>query len=406
MSKYPLPRIQLEDYAPHIGSRTVDRIMKKADRLRDLHVTNINATYYGGGVAMILTSLAQLMNRSGVRTGWRVIQGTPDYFQVTKKMHNAVQGADVEFSKAELALYERIVADNAVRMHLSGHDIVVVHDPQPLPLIKHYRKRGKWAWRCHVDASKPNSALWNYFSGYVNRYDAVIFSMPEYRQQVDPKQHLFLPAIDPFNAINKELPERVIDRKLAEYDIPTDAPLMVQVSRFDYWKDPKGVIEAFKIARKKTPCRLVLLGNAATDDPEGSEVYSTLLSERDDDIIISDAGDDAELVNALQRRADIVIQKSIREGFGLTVTEALWKGTPVIGGNAGGIRKQIQDGENGYLVSSVEECAERMVSLLKDRKLRERMSKKAKQGVKANFLLSRLMEQYFDLFLELAGRTD
>jgi trehalose synthase len=373
----------------------VDRIHAKARRVADLRVLNVNSTYYGGGVAELLSSLTLLMNVTGVQTGWRVIQGRPDFFSVTKKIHNALQGADINLSELKMQIYEDVVHENAVRNHID-HDFVIVHDPQPLPLVDYYRKKGPWIWRCHVDVTDPNPEVWDYLLPFIERYDAVIFSIPEYAQQLSRPQNFFMPAIDPFSATNRDLPDDEIDRRLAHYDIPTDLPIVVQVSRFDPWKDPQGVIAAFREARKEVDATLVLVGNVATDDPEGQQVFESILDCREERIIILSCQDSC-LVNALQRRAAVVVQKSLREGFGLTVTEAMWKGTPVIGGNVGGIRHQIQDGINGFLVSSVEETARRMVELLKDGEVHRRMGAAARETVRQKFLLSRYMEQYLDL---------
>lgn len=395
--KKELKLITVKDYEPYIGSQAVERIYKKASRLRDIHVTHINSTYYGGGVAELLFSKTLLMNSLGIKTGWRTIQGTPDFFSITKKMHNALQGADINLTKLKMEIYEEVVFENAVRNHLD-HDIVVVHDPQPLPMIRHYRKRGPWIWRCHVDLSAPHRETLNYLIPFIRSYDAVVLSLREYRQKgLGTPQVFFLPAIDPFTIKNKELTDSEVQERLKHYDIPTDLPIVAQISRFDRWKDPEGVIEAFKIARKEVKATLVLLGNVATDDPEGPEIFESLLKKREERIIILSVQDTA-LVNAIQRRAAVVLQKSIREGFGLTVTEAMWKGVPVIGGNVGGIRYQIRNGVNGYLVNSIEEAASRIVQLLKDPKLRERMGKKAKETVRGKFLMTRLVEQYLDLF--------
>jgi len=390
--------VTLPDYEKYIGAQAIDRIQKKAKALGDLHVSNVNSTYYGGGVAAILSSMTTLMNTLGIRTGWRVVQGMPDFFGITKKMHNALQGGKINISALKKQLYEEVVYENSLRNHLSDHDIVIVHDPQPLPLIQHYQKRMVWLWRCHIDLSRPHPQLWNYLKQFVEKYDAVIFSMEEFRQNLKTPQVFFLPAIDPFTIKNEEMSQKDIKERFAHHKIPTDLPLVVQVSRFDHWKDPEGVIKAFEKARKKVDCTLVLIGNAATDDPEGQEVYEKMLKHRDERIIISVAGDDSALINALQRSAAVVLQKSIREGFGLTVAEAMWKGTPVIGGNVGGIRHQIEDGKNGFLVNSIDEAADRIVQLVKNKTLRERMGRRARETVKKRFLLSRLLEQYLDLF--------
>jgi trehalose synthase len=385
----------VEDYEPLVGAETVERILTKADRLRDLHVVNINSTYYGGGVAEILSSLTLLMNSAGIRTGWRVIQGRPDFFSITKKMHNALQGGQINLSGLKRSIYEDVVFENAARMHID-HDLVIVHDPQPLPIIGHYRKKAPWVWRCHLDLSAPHQGLWAYLAPFIERYDAVVLSLPEYAQRISPPQRFIMPAIDPFSATNKPLSEQEIADRLDHYGIPSDLPLVVQVSRFDKWKDPQGVIDAFRIARKEVDATLVLVGNVATDDPEGQEVFESLCRCREDRIRILSVQDSA-LVNALQRRAAVVLQKSIREGFGLTVTEAMWKGTPVIGGNIGGIRYQIEDGVNGFLVESVEEAAQRIVAILRDPGLRERLGARAQESVRAKFLMTRLMDEWLDL---------
>jgi trehalose synthase len=385
----------IEDYEQFVGAKTVERIRGKARLLQDLHVVNVNSTYYGGGVSQLLSSLTLLMNSLGIKTGWRVIHGPPDFFSVTKKIHNALQGGKINLTDRKMQLYEQVVHENAIRNHLD-HDVVIVHDPQPLPLINHYRKRGPWIWRCHIDLSNPHQEVWNYLVPFIEKYDAVILSSKDYAQKLMPPQLFFMPAIDPFTITNRKLSQREIDERLKHYDIPTDLPLVVQISRFDRWKDPEGVIQAFKLARKKVDCTLVLLGNVATDDPEGEEVYKSLLGSREERIIILTVQDGA-LVNALQRRADVVLQKSIREGFGLTVAEAMWKGTPVIGGNVGGIRHQIKDGVNGFLISSIKEAAEKIVQLIKDRELRERLGHEAKETVRQRFLLTRYLEQYLDL---------
>jgi len=385
----------LEDFEDLIGAEAVERILKKTERLHDLHVVNINSTYYGGGVAELLSSLTLLMNASGIRTGWRVIQGRPDFFSITKKMHNALQGGEIKLTDLKMQIYEEVAFENAARVHLD-HDLVIVHDPQPLPLIRYFRKKAPWVWQCHVDMTRPNAELWDYLVPLVEQYDAAVFSLPEYAQKLTVPERFIMPAINPFSTTNKPLSEREIDERLARYDIPTDLPLVVQISRFDKWKDPQGVIEAFKIARKEVDCTLVLVGNVATDDPEGQEVFASLCRCAEERIRILSVQDSA-LVNALQRRAAVVLQKSIREGFGLTVTEAMWKGTTVIGGNAGGIRHQIEDGVNGYLVNNAQEAAARLVAVLKDGKLRDRLSRNARESVRRRFLMPRMMEDWLDL---------
>lgn len=387
----------LEQYEPLIGAAVVDRINRKARQVRTQRVAHVSSTFYGGGVAEILTPLTLLMNTIGIETEWCMIQGTNDFFTCTKKLHNTLQGLNGEFSDAEKAVYEQVVLENALRLNFDDCDAVVVHDPQPLPLVKHFANREiPWLWQCHIDLSSPNSAVWTYLRGFIERYNAAIFSLPEYRKELQIDQRFFMPAIDPFSAKNSELSDDEIAACLSEHRIPLDRPLVVQVSRFDRWKDPLGVIEAFRKARREADCRLVLLGNHALDDPEGDVILETIHSSINKDVIVVTV-DDPLLVNALQRRAAVVLQKSLREGFGLTVTEAMWKGAAVIGGNVGGIRHQIRDRENGFLVNTVDEAAERIVQILKDSKLRSRLGKNAKETVRKNFLISRLLEDWIDL---------
>jgi len=387
----------LEQYQPLIGAAATERIFKKADRIRAQHVVHISSTFYGGGVTEILTPLTLMMDAIGIETGWRTIQGTPAFFTCTKKLHNTLQGEVVPLTDPEKAIYEEVVFENALRLHLEDCDAVIVHDPQPLPLVKHFAEREMpWLWQCHIDLSSPNPAVWNYLHGFVEQYDAAIFSLPEYRQDLSIDQRFITPAINPFSPKNSELSDAEIEKCLEHYRIPTDRPLVVQVSRFDRWKDPVGVIEAYRKTREQVDCTLVLVGNNALDDPEADVILETIHSSIDERIIVLTA-DDPILVNALQRRAAVILQKSIREGFGLTVTEAMWKGAAVIGGNVGGIRRQITDGENGFLVDTVDQAAQRIVQILADAALRERLGSRARETVRNNFLMSRLLEDWIDL---------
>jgi trehalose synthase len=388
--------LRIEQYEPLIGAEAVERIMLKAKRLNDLRVVNISSTFYGGGVAEILSSLTLAQRAIGIRADWRLIQGSPDFFSVTKKLHNALQGADIDLTDLKRHHYEQVVFQNALRMDLDA-DVVVIHDPQPLPLVTHFRRTCPWVWRCHVDLSQPDASVWNYLTGFIEQYDAVIMSLPDYEKGLRTLQLFFMPAIDPFSIKNRPLDDGEIDERLAHYGIPCDLPIVAQISRFDRWKDPEGVIQAFKQARKTVDATLVLLGNVATDDPEGQQVFESLLGSKEERILILTCEDSA-LVNALQRRAAVVMQKSLREGFGLTVTEAMWKGAAVIGGDCGGIRHQITDGINGFRVATVEQAAQRIVQLLRDPDLRYRLGDAARDSVRAKFLMSRLVEQYLDLF--------
>jgi trehalose synthase len=387
--------VSVEDYRPLIGAEAVERISRKAQRLRGLKVVNISSTFYGGGVAEMLSSATLLARSVGIRADWRLIQGSPDFFSVTKKFHNALQGAEINFTELKKEIYEEVMLQNAARMDLEC-DLVIVHDPQPLPLITNYRRQCPWVWRCHLDLSHPNPEVWNYLKPFVEQYDAVILSLPEYARELKPPQVFIMPAIDPFSVKNAELSEREIKDRLHHYGIPDDLPIVAQISRFDRWKDPEGVIEAFQMASTEVPATLVLLGSIATDDPEGQEVFESVLKHKQQRIRILTVEDSA-LVNALQRRAAVILQKSIREGFGLTVAEAMWKATAVVGGRCGGIKHQIQDGVNGFLVSSVEEAAKAMVRILKDKSLKERLGRAAQETVQKRFLMSRDLEQLLDL---------
>jgi trehalose synthase len=387
----------LEQYEPLIGAAASERIAAKADLVRTMRVAHISSTFYGGGVTELLTPLTLMMNATGIETDWHLIQGTPGFFGCTKKLHNALQGQALDFSDAERMIYEQVVFENATRLHLDDCDAIIVHDPQPLSLITHFADREMpWLWQCHVDLSSPYAPVWSYLRQYIEQYNAAIFSLPEYGQNIQIDQQFVTPAIDPFSAKNREMSDREVREFLGNYKIPTDRPLVTQISRFDRWKDPMGVIEAFRKARKQVDCTLVLVGNNASDDPEGGKILETIEDIADEGIIVL-AVDDPTLVNALQRAAAVVLQKSTREGFGLTVTEAMWKGAAVIGGDVGGIRHQIKDEWNGFLVSTPDQAAARMVQLLKDLGLRKQIGSRAKESVRQKFLMSRLLEDWLDL---------
>jgi trehalose synthase len=391
----------IEEYRPLVGEGAVDRILAKASALQDVRIVNVSSTQYGGGVAEILSPLTLLMNAMGIEMGWRVMEGRPEFFAFTKELHNGLQGGAVEVTDDKRRAFEQIVFENALRMHLE-HDVVIVHDPQPLALVQHYQRTGPWIWCCHVDLSAPNPGVWSFLKPFIELYDTAVFSLPEYAQDLEVPQRFIMPAINPFSMINKELAETEVDAVLERYGIPRDAPLVVQISRFDKWKDPNGVIKACEIVRRTMDCTLVLAGSKADDDPEAAAVLESVQGSAGGRVFILNVTD-ALLVNALQRRAAVILQKSIREGFGLTVSEAMWKGTPVIGGNVGGIRYQITDGENGFLVNNIEEAAARILQLLQNPKLRRRMGEKGRETVQQQFLLSRLAEDWIDLILALRG---
>ena len=397
----------LDDYSEIVGDQVLSSIYRKARRLTGKHVLHINATYQGGGVAEILGSVVVLMNDIGIDTGWRILFGTPDFFAITKKFHNALQGAPINLTEIKKRLYIRANEDFSVFTHID-HDYVIVHDPQPLPLIKYYTKKQPWIWRCHVDLSTSNNAVWDFLKKFILRYDVVIMSSEKYRREDLPvEQRIIHPAIDPLSPKNMEISQGDISKYLKKFGIPRDKPLITQISRFDKWKDPEGVIQVFKLVKKKVDCRLVLCGSMAADDPEGWMIYEKVerkakdLMENKDVILIT--SENSILVNALQRVSAVIIQKSTREGFGLTVTEALWKGTPVVTSNIGGIPLQVIDGENGFLVeiSDKKGFAERIIQLLKNPDLAEDMGKKGKEIVRKNFLITRIISDYLDLLNDM-----
>jgi trehalose synthase len=392
----------LSGYEPLIGVRARDRLLKKARRLSALRVIHINSTRQGGGVAEILSSLTPLMNDIGITTEWLVIEGSPEFFAFTKDLHNGLQGEPITPSPAGAALHREVALTNFGATRLDDFDVVIVHDPQPLPLVFR-RGRQVWIWQCHIDLSEPAPAVWKYIATLVERYDCAVFSLPEYGQRLSIPQRFIMPAIDPFSPINQEMSRVESLSHLDRYGIPQDLPLVVQAGRFDKWKDPEGVIDAFCMASEDTPATLVLAGNGAADDPEGPALYESVCSRSGERILIIRA-DDQLLVNALQRRGTVLLQKSLREGFGLTVSEGMWKGKAVVGGAVGGIRHQIEHGHCGFLVANVEEAATSIGALLRDRALRRNMGRRAHQRVRRHFLMTRLLEDWLDLIAALTQR--
>ncbi len=397
-----IPEVHLLDrYEPLIGVRRTERLVKKARALGDLRVLHINSTRNGGGVAEILSSLVPLMNAVGIASDWHVIDGPPEFFGFTKEIHNALHGEAVDLTDQKASLHREVVLDDAVRAALD-YDVVIVHDAQPLPLIE-MRQRQAWIWCCHVDLSAPDPDIWDYVAPIANLYDAAVFSLPEYAQELSIPQHFIKPAIDPFSPINQQLFRSQTIERLRQYHIPVDLPLVIQAGRFDKWKDPQGVVDAFCTASDQVAATLVLVGNTATDDPEGPAMFEAICASSGERIIVLSV-DDPLLVNALQRRAAVVLQKSLREGFGLTVSEAMLKGKPVIGGNVGGIRHQVKEGQTGFLVDDVPQAAARIEELLSDAPLRRNMGRRAKERARKHFLMTRLMEDWLDLIAALTRR--
>lgn len=396
----------LNDYREITGEKIISELYKKARPFYGKRIIHINSTYYGGGVAEILNSLVPLMNDVGLDTGWRIIRGSPDFFLITKKFHNALQGDSINLTEIKKKIYLQTNEDFATYTHLN-HDCVIIHDPQPLPMIKFYRKRQPWVWRCHIDLSHPNEQLLNFLKGFLLKYDIEIISHENYKADVPMEHKVIRPGIDPLTPKNMELSKADMSKYLKKFNVPLDKPLITQISRFDKWKDPVGVIEVFKLVKKKIDCRLVLCGSMASDDPEGLEIYDRVkqrannLIARGDILLIT--SENNILVNALQRSSAVIIQKSTREGFGLTVTEALWKEAPVVASNVGGIPLQITDGENGFLLEpkDIHGFSERIIELMKNPDMAKELGRNGKNTVREKFLITRILQDYLDLFAKV-----
>ncbi|MCD6129088.1 glycosyltransferase [Candidatus Bipolaricaulota bacterium] len=397
----------IERYAPLVGEERVVEIVRAARPLLGLRVLHISSTFHGGGVAGMLRTLIPLMCDVGLDADWSLLYGTPELFGITKSLHNALQGEGIQLSEEDFELYLNINAFFARHTPLF-HDVVVVHDPQPLPMIRYVKKGKPWVWRCHIDLSGPDEGVWERLKPFALRYDAGVISSEAFRKPDLPlPTYVIPPAIDPFSDLNRELSQEAIDRKLAEYGLSSDKPLILQVSRFDKWKDPLGVLEVFRRVRKEVDAQLVLLGNMAADDPEGPQIFKEVSARAEGlpDVHLITATDEL-LVNALQRAASVVLQLSLREGFGLTVSEALWKGTPVVATNVGGIPLQILDGKTGFLVSprDYDKAAERVVQILRDPDLGKELGEAGRNHVRENFLITRLLRDWLNLLVELCDR--
>ncbi len=398
---------KMEDYREVVGDAIIADLVKKARRLYNRHIIQINSTFIGGGVAEILSRLVPMMNDEGIDTGWRVLHGNAIFYDMTKKFHNGLQSADIKISEEEKQLFVEISEEFSSYTHIH-HDCVVIHDPQPLPLIRYYKKRQPWIWRCHIDISEPNKKLWDFLKSFMLRYDIIIVSAEEYKKKDLPvEQRVIAPAIDPLSLKNRAMKEKEIAKYIKQSGIPTDKPIITQVSRMDKWKDPEGVLEVYEHVRKKVDCRLLYCFNIASDDPEGMEIYTRLrersanLVEKKDVLFVM--GNNEFLVNAIQSFSDVIIQKSTKEGFCLAITESLWKSKPVVASSVGGIPLQINDGDSGFLVDpfDFDGFADRIVEILKNKKLAEKLGRKAKEFVRENFLITRLMRDYLDLIHEL-----
>lgn len=400
--------LHIESYRRIVGDYPIAEIYKKARKLYGKNILDINSTYMGGGVAEILSSMVPLINNVGIDEDWRILHGNPDFFTITKKFHNALQGGKIHFTEMKKKLYLKTNEEFSAYTRLGQNQVVIIHDPQPLPLITFYKKRQPWIWRCHIDLTSPNKKLWDFLKNFILQYDIVVISLENYRHKdlyVD--QRVIPPAIDPLSPKNVELPRVTIEKYLKKFHILLDKPIITQISRFDKWKDPEGVIDVFKKVKEEVDARLILCGSMATDDPEGYKIYERVkrkadkLIEKGDVILIT--SENNILVNVLQRASSVIIQKSIKEGFGLTVTEALWKERPVVASNIGGITLQIKDGETGFLLEpdDTDNFAKKVIEIIKDKELAIELGRNGKEHVRKNFLITRLIMQHLDLLNEV-----
>jgi trehalose synthase len=402
-----VPQKHLNDYASIVGRSLAEEIRERAARLEGKRILHLSATSFGGGVSEILYTLVPLMIDVGLAAEWQVIYGREEFFNATKVMHNALQGNPQDLSEEQWRTWQDYNAINAREMS-EGWDVCIVHDPQPAALMSLVpEKSRRWVWRCHIDLSTPNPHTLARLLPYLDPYPAAVFHMQKYvPADMDGRAHIVPPAIDPLAPKNMAFSPEDAVYICEQFGIDVDRPLLCQVSRFDPWKDPLGVIDAYRIVKEQVPdVQLALVGSMATDDPEGWDYFNATVAhaEGDPDIhILNNLNNVGAIeVNAFQSHCDVVIQKSTREGFGLTVTEAIWKGRPLIGGNVGGIPLQVSDGETGFLVSSVEECALRSLEILADPGLGKRLGRAGKESVRRQFLMPRLLRDWLELFEQL-----
>jgi len=394
---------RLADYAEIIGDERYEELRRLAKAAAGRSMLHVNATAYGGGVAEILQNLVPLLRDAGVDAQWAVLDAPPAFYDITKKIHNALQGMQLDLSDDEQTLFLDVAKENAAQMSLA--DVVLAHDPQAVAL-RHFTVdagRAGWVWRCHIDLTAAYQQVWSFLRPFIEEHDASIWTMPGFvRPDLKQKVLIRAPTIDPFSTKNQEMPIEEAQKIVRRFRVDPDRPMLLQVSRFDPWKDPLGVIDAYRLVKKAVrDVQIVMIGSLADDDPEGQEYFDRTRAHAggDPDVFLFtnlDGVKDRE-VNAFQRAATVVVQKSLREGFGLVVAEGLWKGIPVVAGKVGGIVIQIQDGVSGYLVSSPEECADRCIGLLNDPALRKRMAAAGREHVRENFLITRDLRDQLDL---------
>lgn len=400
--------IRIEDYVPIVGEATVEELFLLAERLRGKTIQNINSTAVGGGVAEILSRMIPLLDQVGVEATWDVIKGDEKFYVTTKKFHNGLHGVPVEIGADEYEHFVEVNRYNAEQFRFA--DIVFVHDPQPVALIEKRRTLGKnWVWRCHIDFSRPDPKVWDFLQRYIVEYDSAVFSAPAFSQKLAIPQVLIAPSIDPLSDKNKELDDKTIDEVFTRFGIDRSRPVVTQISRFDYLKDPVGVIKAYKLAKPYVDMQLVLAGGGATDDPEGPMIMEEVRveAEKDKDIFVLFLPPASDIeINALQRGSTVILQKSLKEGFGLTVSEALWKGKPTIAGAVGGIPLQIAHKHSGILTRSVEGTAQWIKQLVSAPDYARQLGINGKEQVRNNFLITRHIKDYLLLFLSLSHQGD
>ncbi len=405
----PLPRlIHVDDYASVLGEPQVAELRTLAGRLQGRTVQMVNSTAVGGGVAEILTRLVPILQELGLAIRWDVITGGNDFFDITKAFHNALHGGPYEMPPESFEVFLAYNEQNLARLQMEG-EFTVIHDPQPIALLKaRHDQSGHWIWRCHIDLSRPNPTVWQFLEPWVNRYDGAIFSSPEFSRQLSIPQYLFYPCIDPLAEKNREMEPEFVRGTLERFSIDPARPILTQISRFDRLKDPVGVVRAYRIVKRYIDCQLVLAGGAASDDPEGAavlaEVQEAAASDADVHILNLPPWSATE-INALQRGSTVVIQKSLREGFGLTVTEALWKKKPVVASAVGGIPTQVIHKHTGLLAHSVEGTAYQIRFLLSNPAIASRLGEQGHEHVREHFLITSNVRRYLTLFLHLLGTS-
>ncbi|MEE9585217.1 MAG: glycosyltransferase [Candidatus Brocadiales bacterium] len=400
----------ISDYTDIVGESVIKELCILAERLEGRTVQNINSTAVGGGVAEILHRMVPLLNELGVSTTWDVIKGGEHFFQVTKKIHNALHARQVDFTQEDWDVFAETTRSNIETVDITG-DVVFVHDSQPIGLIEKRKKDAdkKWIWRCHVDFSSPDPTVWRFLRKYIEQYDASVFSAPQFSKPLKTRQALISPSIDPLSPKNRELDDAEIEGVLGRFNIDPELPVMTQISRFDYLKDPVGVIEVYRLVRESIDCQLILAGGGATDDPEGEAVLAQVREAAGDDpnihVLLLPPASDLE-INALQRASAVVLQKSLREGFGLTVAEALWKAKPVVAGAVGGIPLQIAHKYSGLLSYTIEGTAFWVKQILQNPEFGERLGRNGREHIKNNFLITRHLKEYLLLFHSLYHEED